>query len=331
MLLNAGPYFKFNPSISFSVACSSKNEVNEIWKKLSPGSKVMMELGEYPFSAWFGWLEDKFGLSWQIMLTDSKITQKITPMLMFVGKNAGKAEEAIKLYASIFHESKIDHLMKYGPNEGPDKPESIKHAGFTLEGLEFAAMDSALPHEFQFNEAISFLVKCQTQEEIDYFKKKTSIHPALESRLRQILNDEGFEAALQRQAAHINPESFNDWCLRYSRWGNDGCPIKLPNKTESERRWSRFLDQITRTFKKISYEKMSPLGLKAVNQTSRLLNPVGFSGKDRIICLIEILPPAKGSYSYRLLIHYGNPPEQLKTDWQAKEGQWIVVNKREEI
>ncbi len=180
MLLNAGPYFKFNSSISFSVGCNSKKEVDEIWKKLSPGSKVMMELGEYPFSAWFGWLEDKFGLSWQIMFTDAKITQKITPSLLFVGKNAGRTEEAVKMYTSIFHDSKIDHLMKYGPNEGPDKPESIKHAGFTLEGLEFAAMDSALPHEFQFNEAISFVVKCKTQEEIDYYWEKLSADPAAE-------------------------------------------------------------------------------------------------------------------------------------------------------
>ena len=67
-LISAGPLFKFNPSISFLVACKTKDEVDVLWKKLSEGGKALMELGEYPFSGRYGWTEDKYGVSWQVML-----------------------------------------------------------------------------------------------------------------------------------------------------------------------------------------------------------------------------------------------------------------------
>jgi predicted 3-demethylubiquinone-9 3-methyltransferase (glyoxalase superfamily) len=65
--INGGPLFKFTPAVSFLVACSTKREVDALWKKLSAGGKVLMELGEYPFSHWYGWTQDKYGLSWQVM------------------------------------------------------------------------------------------------------------------------------------------------------------------------------------------------------------------------------------------------------------------------
>jgi predicted 3-demethylubiquinone-9 3-methyltransferase (glyoxalase superfamily) len=180
-LLNAGPFFKFNSSISFLVACKTKEEVDALWAKLSPGSKAMMELGEYPFSARYGWLQDKYGLSWQVMfVADQEIKQKITPTLMFVGEQCGRAEEAVNFYTSVFHNTKIDHIMRYNAGDAPDKEGTVRHAGFTLEGEEFAAMDSARNHEFTFSEAISFLVHCETQEEIDYYWEKLSADPKAE-------------------------------------------------------------------------------------------------------------------------------------------------------
>lgn len=181
MLLNAGPYFKFNPSISFLVACSTKEEVEELWNKLSPGGSALMELGEYPFSEKYGWLQDKFGLSWQLMfMGEEKITQKITPTLMFVGEQYGNAEAAMTLYTSIFQNAKVGDIMRYNAGEEPDKAGTIRHADFFLEGQKFSAMDSAHKHEFQFGEAISLVVKCDTQEEIDYFWEKLSADPSAE-------------------------------------------------------------------------------------------------------------------------------------------------------
>ena len=134
-----------------------------------------MELGEYPFSEKYGWTQDRYGLSWQVMfMGDRKIKQKIVPTLMFVGKQCGKAEEAITFYASVFHDTKIGDILRYGKDEERDKEGTVTHAAFTLEGQEFAAMDSARKHNFTSNEAISFMVHCQTQEEIDYYWERLS-------------------------------------------------------------------------------------------------------------------------------------------------------------
>ena len=181
MLISAGPLFKFNPSISFLVACKTKNEVDALWVKLSEGGTALMELGEYPFSQRYGWVQDRYGLSWQVMFMGGRrTTQKITPTLMFVGKQSGKAEGAINFYASVFHNAKVGDILRYNKGEEPDKEGTIKHAAFALEGQEFAAMDSARVHNFTFNEAISLIVHCETQEEIDYYWGKLSADPKAE-------------------------------------------------------------------------------------------------------------------------------------------------------
>jgi predicted 3-demethylubiquinone-9 3-methyltransferase (glyoxalase superfamily) len=129
-----------------------------------------MELGEYPFSEKFGWTQDKYGLSWQVMFKgDRKIEPKIIPTLLFVGEQCGKAEAAIRFYASIFNDSRVGDIDRYGKGEGPDQEGTVKLAAFTLEGQVFWAMDSALDHKFAFNEAVSFMVLCANQEEIDYY------------------------------------------------------------------------------------------------------------------------------------------------------------------
>ncbi len=180
-LLVAGPFFKFTPAVSFLVACATKEEVEALWAELATGGRPLMELGEYPFSERYGWMEDKYGLSWQVMYVAGRaIEQRITPTLMFVGKQCGKAEEAMEFYATIFNNSKPDVIFRYGEGELPDKPGTVKHASFTLEGQKFAAMDSAYAHAFTFNEAISFIVHCETQEEIDHYWGKLSADPAAE-------------------------------------------------------------------------------------------------------------------------------------------------------
>ena len=111
---------------------------------------------------------------------DEDIHQRITPALMFVGEVCGKAEEAINFYASVFPDSKLGRVLHYGKGEEPDQEGTIKHAGFTLAGREFAAMDSAHDHSFGFNEAVSFMVGCDTQQEIDYFWDSLSAVPEAE-------------------------------------------------------------------------------------------------------------------------------------------------------
>jgi predicted 3-demethylubiquinone-9 3-methyltransferase (glyoxalase superfamily) len=189
--ISAGPLFRLNPSISFHIRCSSKSEVDEIWAKLSPGGKVLMPLGSYPFSERYGWIADKYGVSWQVISTGGReLGQRIVPVLMFTGSVSGKAEEAMNFYASVFANSpagaksgkdtKTNVMARYGRGEEPDKEGTVRYASFTLMGQDFGAMDSARPHDFVFNEAISFIVPCDTQEEIDYFWGKLSADPKAE-------------------------------------------------------------------------------------------------------------------------------------------------------
>jgi len=179
--ISAGPLFKFNPSVSFHVIYKTKGAVDAIWEKLSEGGTVLMELGAYPFSERYGWVQDKYGLSWQIMYSGgADVKHKITPVIMFVGSVCGKAEEAVNFWTSVFREAKVDTILRYGKGEEPDKEGTLKYAAFTLLGQEFGAMDSAHEHPFAFNEAISFIVPCDTQEEIDYYWVKLSAVPEAE-------------------------------------------------------------------------------------------------------------------------------------------------------
>jgi predicted 3-demethylubiquinone-9 3-methyltransferase (glyoxalase superfamily) len=179
--LNGGPYFEPNPSISFHVKCKTKDQVDAIWQRLSKQGKVLMALDKYPFSERYGWVQDKYGFSWQIIFVgESEMKQRITPVLMFVGNVCGKAEEAVNSYTSVFHNAKANILARYGKGEEQDKEGTVKYAHFTLEGQEFGAMDSAREHKFAFNESISFMVYCDTQREIDYYWNKLSAVPEAE-------------------------------------------------------------------------------------------------------------------------------------------------------
>jgi predicted 3-demethylubiquinone-9 3-methyltransferase (glyoxalase superfamily) len=170
--LNGGPVFTITPAISFTIACPTKEEVDELWGKLSLGGKALMPLDAYPFSERYGWIQDKFGVSWQIIyMPEAK--RCVVPSLLFVGDVAGKAEEAMKLYMSVFKNSKAGQVARYPAGMEPDKEGTIMYSDFFLEGQKFIAMDSARPeHAFTFNEGVSLLVQCKDQAEIDYFWEK---------------------------------------------------------------------------------------------------------------------------------------------------------------
>lgn len=178
-LLAAGPLFKVNPSVSFLVACEKKDEVDALWATLSKGGSALMELGSYPFSERYGWLRDRYGLSWQLMFTDRPIRQKITPALMFT-TNDGKAEEAVRFYTSVFPRSSVEHITRFGKDAPPDREGKVAHAAFKLNGQQFAAMDGGRAHDFTFNEAISFMVLCDSQQEIDRYWAALSADPKAE-------------------------------------------------------------------------------------------------------------------------------------------------------
>ncbi|MEO8151037.1 MAG: VOC family protein [Bacteroidia bacterium] len=163
MGLNGGPMFKVNPSISFYVVCETEEETNSVWQKLNEGGSVLMPLDKYDWSEKYGWVQDRFGVSWQISLGKMKdVGQKFTPLLMFVGEQYGQAEKAMNFYTSVFDNSSVKGIMR-----GPDG--AVIHAQFNLDRNVFMVMDSSGQHNFNFNEAISLVVNCETQEEIDFY------------------------------------------------------------------------------------------------------------------------------------------------------------------
>lgn len=170
-LMSAGPYQKPNPSISFLIYCETEEEIESLWQGLSNGGKALMPLNTYPFAEKYGWIEDKFGVSWQLMLSNASEKQKVSPLLMFTGERVGKTLEAIDFYTATFKNSQKIIALHYDEGEG-DKTEYIKHAEFLLEGQLFMAMDSSLMHNFSFNDAISLVIDCDNQEEVDYYWAK---------------------------------------------------------------------------------------------------------------------------------------------------------------
>lgn len=168
MLLNAGPGFKKNSSISFFVLYETVEEVESTWNKLHQGGTVLMPLDEYPWSKKYGWIQDKYGVSWQLSYGKiEEVGQRITPTLMFNSANNGRAAEAIDFYCSLFHDSGITGVLKY--SIGEDIEGNIKHAQFHLGSYVMMAMDSSLLDHSTFNEGISMVVLCDTQDEIDHF------------------------------------------------------------------------------------------------------------------------------------------------------------------
>jgi predicted 3-demethylubiquinone-9 3-methyltransferase (glyoxalase superfamily) len=188
MAISAGPYFQFTPAISFTVNFDPSRDMNarerldEVWSKLSEGGVALMPLDKYPFSERYGWIQDKYGVSWQLILTnpDGEPRPSIVTSLLFVGDNYGKVEEARAFYLSTFRNSKPGVLFRYGPGQEPDKEGAVAFSDFMLENSWFTAMESAHDHRFNFNEAISLLIRCETQEDIDYYWDELSAVPEAE-------------------------------------------------------------------------------------------------------------------------------------------------------
>ncbi len=188
MSISAGPLFTINPSISFmlnfdpSKDKDAEKHLDALWEKLSDGGKPLMPLQEYPFSKRYGWIADKYGVSWQLILTnpDGEPRPFIIPSLMFTGENTGKAGEAMDFYVSVFKDAKRGFSAPYPPGAAPEPAAKLMFAEFMLEKQWFTAMDSGHMHKFSFNEGLSLVVQCKDQKEIDYYWEKLSAVPESE-------------------------------------------------------------------------------------------------------------------------------------------------------
>ncbi|MCD2137937.1 VOC family protein [Salinicoccus halitifaciens] len=182
MAISAGPEITKNPSISFMIlfTAEERGKFERIWETLTHEAEIRMPFKRYDFSELYGWLDDKYGVSWQFYLSEEKPEARIIPTLMFINDNLGKAEAAMRFYMEIFHDAEIEGIHYYPGNDGPDSKQHVMHGQVRLEKLSFAFMDSAEKHDFDFSEGVSLIVKCDDQDEIDYYWGKLSHVPEAE-------------------------------------------------------------------------------------------------------------------------------------------------------
>jgi len=166
--LDGGPLFPLHPAVSLFVTFPDRPSLEAAWTHLAEDGKVLMEYGPYPWSPGYGWLQDRYGASWQLTLDESATEQSITPALLFTQAAAGRAEEAMTTWTALLPDSGVDLLTRYEDGD-PDTPGLVKHARFHLAGRAFIAMDSTGPHQFTFTEAVSLMVTCADQAEIDRY------------------------------------------------------------------------------------------------------------------------------------------------------------------
>lgn len=184
MGINAGPEFPVNPSISFMVNfdagdADAERRLDELWAKLLDGGTALMPLGAYDFSPHYGWVQDRYGVSWQLMATDRAWPGRppIIPGFLFGQRNQGRAAEAIDLYTSLFDGAV--GVMSHYPDGAGETAGQVMFAGFQLAGQWFSAIDSA-GHDFTFNCGVSLMVRCADQAEIDRYWHALSAVPAAE-------------------------------------------------------------------------------------------------------------------------------------------------------
>ncbi len=183
--INAGSEFSPTPANSTTVYFDSKEDpdakahMDQVWEKLSEGGSVLMPLQAYDYSEYYGWVQDKFGYSWQLMYLDANADKRtcMVPSLMFGGEVQNRAKEAVDYYLEVFNNSQAGTLAPYGEANEIVTKDSLMYADFKLEDQWFIAMDSGVKQDFSFTEAVSYAVMCEDQAEIDYYWEKLSAHP----------------------------------------------------------------------------------------------------------------------------------------------------------
>lgn len=195
-LINAGPEFSPNPSISFMLnfdplefggdATVTREKMDVLWAALSVGGTALMDIGEYPFSQHYGWVQDQYGVSWQLMLTnpDGEPRPFVIPALMFDGASQDKAAEASDLYVSLFSQvpggSAVGTRSPYGTPAGKAGPDGLAFGEFRVGDQWFMVADNGSGTDHPFSCGVSLQVDCADQQEIDHFWEALSAVPEAE-------------------------------------------------------------------------------------------------------------------------------------------------------
>ncbi|UWF77627.1 MULTISPECIES: VOC family protein [Microbacterium] len=186
-LINAGREFTPNPSISFILNFDpllfdgeegARRALDDTWAALSDGGEVLMALDAYPFSARYGWVQDRYGVSWQLMLTDPAGDPRpfVIPQLMYTGAVQGRAREAAEFYISLFDDAALGTVVPRPEGEAGE----VLFGEFRIGDQWFSMMDSDIAHDFGFTPGVSLEVRCRDQAEIDRLWEALSAVPEAE-------------------------------------------------------------------------------------------------------------------------------------------------------
>jgi predicted 3-demethylubiquinone-9 3-methyltransferase (glyoxalase superfamily) len=186
--INAGAEFKVNPSVSFMLNFDpasdpdARDHLDALWTALAEGGEVLMPLGEYPHSPHYGWVQDRFGISWQLILTNPAGAPRpfIVPTLLFGNQAQNRAAEAAAYYAAAFPGSRIGTDVRYPVQTGPASPGAVMFTDVELFGQWFALMDAAVEQDYTFNCGVSLMLECADQPEIDRYWQLLSAVPEAE-------------------------------------------------------------------------------------------------------------------------------------------------------
>lgn len=168
MALNGGPKYKISPAISLFVYTGDALEIDRLYHALSQGGMVRIPLGEYPWSPRYAWVEDRFGVNWQLDVDPINNPQKVVPALLFTNEKRGLVKAAIDHYASIFPISRILMESPFPPEAGMSE-NALLFAQIKINGFILNAMSSWEDHTYTFSPGNSLVVECQNQEEIDHY------------------------------------------------------------------------------------------------------------------------------------------------------------------
>jgi predicted 3-demethylubiquinone-9 3-methyltransferase (glyoxalase superfamily) len=195
-LINAGDEFHPNPSVSFLLNFDpllfdgseeqARASMDRLWDRLIDGGAALMPLGEYPFSRRYGWVQDRYGVSWQLMLTDPAGDPRpfIIPALMFDGPAQDRAAEAADFYVSLFSESpggaEVGNRYPYGVPTGKASAEALSFGEFRIGEQWFMVADNGSGFDHGFGNGVSLEVYCRDQAEIDRLWAALSTVPEAE-------------------------------------------------------------------------------------------------------------------------------------------------------
>jgi predicted 3-demethylubiquinone-9 3-methyltransferase (glyoxalase superfamily) len=191
-LINADDHFRPTPAISFLLnfdplayggdAEAARAALDVLWGRLGDGGEALMPLGQYAHSAHYGWVQDRFGVGWQLMLTDPAGDPRpfVSLNLLFGDQAQNRAGEAVDCYLGLFDDAALGTRVTYPQATGPAAAGAVLFADFRIGQQWLSAMDAASPVGFTFGAGLSLQVDCADQAEIDRLWDALSAVPAAE-------------------------------------------------------------------------------------------------------------------------------------------------------